>query len=278
MKYETVEYFDSRFYKIPVSAKQATALKKSHNATIYKEGKERFVYIPSTTTVLGIVNQRWLNHWRGDLGNEKADFVSAKAAESGSRIHEGDYKLQLGKTLSASDFTQDEWIQVLRFAKCFNEIRPTPFFEPETTVYSIKHFSAGTLDLPWFIKGGTYNIGLAKQITIKEGNYIGDIKTGKATGSIHRYQLSDYVNSTEELHGIKVEGAFVLHTQAQTAQGWKMNFSTREEMREDFKEGFLPSRKLWSAENKNLTPRVFKMPTTIKLNMGGQDGLEKDRD
>jgi hypothetical protein len=57
---------------------------------------------PSVTTVVEIINEPWLNKWRGKVGNEEADRIAKEAAWLGTLVHD---------TLSALEILPDNPLQ-----------------------------------------------------------------------------------------------------------------------------------------------------------------------
>lgn len=257
---ERIEYYDDRWYKMELSPQGLEKLKSLHEKEFQNP-----VYLPSSTTALGIVNKPFLARWRGDIGNEAADFRSRKAKDIGSRSHDGIHRLFMGETLKNENYIQEEWVNINRFWLWYQSLgKPSLPYEPEMTVYSLEYLYAGTLDFVCSLKGGKYNIGLSKPVEIEGGIYIGDLKTGKNIDFNAFRQLASYWYAFQEITQISVQGAFILHTQAQTKEGWKMILRTKEELAKDF-QAFLHALELWKDENQGLTPVIFDMPKTINL-------------
>ena len=161
-------------------------------------------------------------------------------------------------------FSQEEWVQINRFYQWYQELKPQLTMPPELNIYSLTYLYAGTLDFVCKIEKGTYNVGSAKKQEIEEGIYIGDLKTGKGIDINYSRQLAAYAFAFEEMAGEKIQGAFVLHTQADTRQGWKMIILTQEELEIHF-QTFLHAFEVWKNENQSLTPVIFDMPAKIQL-------------
>jgi len=242
---EVIEYFDDRFYKMVVS--------------------EQTIYLPSSTTILNIVSKPWLATWRGDIGNELANFKSRKAMLKGSLIHDAIHQLWEGAELTAGSFEQDEWVQIVRFKQWHGSLKPALAGNPEMTVYSLEQGYAGTLDFAIRIKAGKYNIGLAKEVELEEGIYIGDLKTG-TVGDDKNYfrQLASYDYAYTALTEEQPVGAFILHTQAKSKSGFKMVLRNREEINADF-ESFIHAKELWISENPAFNPKIMDLPVKISL-------------
>jgi hypothetical protein len=266
----TIEYFDDRFYKLKLSSKERQLLKKYH-----KKKFEEIIYLPSVTTMLGIIDMPFINRWRGDVGNERADYLVRAGGDRGNRVHHGVNiamvynKRGLGNKLKHDDYAQEEWVQLVKFKKWYEELKPE-VLKLEYIVYSLRHLFAGRMDLLVRLKEGTYNTGFSTPVKIPAGIYLGDVKSGKGIHGSH-YQTAAYTVAVEEmvaliekLTKIKIEGTFTLHLNAGTKRGWKMIVRDREQMKDDFQTA-LHAFCVWKKENANLTPRVFEMPQTIQL-------------
>ena len=264
-KIETISFFDDRFYKLQaVSEAQIKLVKELHGLDASKP-----FYLPSSTTILGLIIRPYLLGWYGDVGTDTAKYRSEKAKDLGSHIHEHTKTLFEGGKLIAQDFKQEAWVQLYHIQQWFETFNPEILFT-EQTVYSLTHFYAGTLDLCISLKGGKYDIGYKKPIELPEGAYILDLKTGKGIDSLYYYQLASYKIAFEEMTGKKIIGTLILHTQADTKKGWKVICRNAEEIKQDF-EMFTSIAKVWKVENKDLTPKIFELPAEIQL-------FEKERE
>lgn len=259
-KSEKIEYFDDRFYKLLlINETQIKLVKDKHGIDASKDA----IYLPSSTTLLGLIVRPYLLGWYGDVGTDTAKYRSEKAKQLGSHIHEHAKLLFEGGKLLASDYKQEAWVQLYRIQQWFEAFKPEIMFT-EHTVYSLKHFFAGTLDLCIYIKGGKYDTGYNKPIDLPEGKYILDLKTGKGIDSLYYYQLASYKVAHEEMTGDKIIGTLILHTQADTKKGWKVIYRNAEEVKQDF-DMFTSIAKVWKVENKDLTPKIFELPAEIQL-------------
>lgn len=255
-----IEYFDDRFYKlISISAATTKFIKEKHGIDASKNP----IYLPSSTTLLGLIVRPYLLGWYGDVGTDTAKYRSEKAKQLGSHIHELAKTLFEGGKLLASDFKQEAWVQVYRIQQWFESFKPEIVWT-EHTVYSLEHFYAGTLDLCIELKGGKYDTGYDKPIELPQGKYILDLKTGKSIDRLYYYQLASYKVAHEEMTGDKIVGTLILHTQADTKRGWKIIYRNIKEIETDF-EMFTSIARVWKVENKDLTPKVFELPGEIQL-------------
>lgn len=259
-KIEKIEFWDDRWYKlILVDEAQIKFIKDKHGIDASKDA----LYLPSSTTMLGLIVRPYLLGWYGDVGTDTAKYRSEKGKRLGSEIHGHAKTLFEGGKLKSQDFGQDVWVQLYRIQQWFQSFQPKILFT-EHTVYSLEHFYAGTLDLCIYLKGGKYDTGYNKPIELPEGNYILDLKTGKGIDSLYNYQLASYKVAHEEMTKQKIIGTLILHTQSDTKKGWKVIYRNLQEVETDF-EMFKAISKVWKTENKNLTPDIFVLPAEIQL-------------
>jgi CRISPR/Cas system-associated exonuclease Cas4 (RecB family) len=162
-------------------------------------------------------------------------------------------------------YTQEEWIQILRFKEWWDLNSPKLVIEPESTVYSIRTFRAGTLDFVVELPEEV-NVGLKKPQKIEPGVYVGDLKTGKAIYKKNYVQVADYAYMAMEMFDLDIQGTFILHTNADTKSGFRMWIRNREEMEADYAL-MKHYHELWLSESPP-KPKVFDMPTKLKL--GGE--------
>lgn len=240
---DKIQWFDEKYYKLTLN--------------------DKTLYLPSSTTMLGLIIRPWLLNWYGDIGTETAKYRSEKAKQLGSHIHELAKRLFEGETLKAEDYKQEAWVQVHRIQQWYEAFKPEILLT-EHTVYSLEHLFAGTLDLCIALAGGKYDTGYNKPIELPAGKYILDLKTGKGLDSLYNYQLASYKVAHEEMTKEKITGTLILHTQATTKKGWKVLYRNEQEMNKDF-ELFLHIADVWKEENKDLTPDIFDMPAEIRL-------------
>jgi len=127
----------------------------------YTIGNSKFVRV---TRVLSIIRSKWLEQWRGNLGNEEADRIRYEAGDLGTEFHQLCYAYNRGE----QPFIPREYIDMfdayLRwFEACIGRI-----VECETTTVSRKYGYAGTFDLRAVLKGDT----IPSVIDIKTSNNI----------------------------------------------------------------------------------------------------------
>lgn len=265
-----IDWFDEHYYKI-----------------FNPDGNEDF--FPSVTTILQVSPKPFLYRWRGDLGNEEADRVKEEGANRGGNIHFACDVLKQGGAvilmqglkarytqaeladikkkyngLVAFIWDQFEYLQVYRYWQFLREIKPVKIVSEET-VFSLKHRFAGTLDDRYLLKGGSYNINGSKPVELDDGLYIGDIKSSKTITDDNYYQLAAYWVAKEEMSGKKIDGALLIHTNAQTKsgiEGLSVKVITRPEMEEYFDQ-FLKLFEVWKIKPSPAHPKVFTMPNLL---------------
>ncbi len=274
---KSIEYFDSRWYKLTLSI----------------DGKMEVRFIPSVTTKLGIIDKPFLAKWRGDVGNREADQRMQESGERGSRIHYALNVMTTGGTVIFNPWqrpnytedevkqltleangniatvrNQDEMLSVVRLKSWFEAVKPEIIFS-ERTVYSLRHNDAGTADLALKIKEGTYAVNGAKPLFIPEGQYLVDLKTGNQVGDEAFYQTACYLYCAEEMGSFgRFQGTIIIHTGASTRGGIK-GLATilrgKDQVDSDFN-AYRVASKLWEIKNADLTPTLYEFPSLIRLN------------
>lgn len=265
-----IDWFDEHYYKI-----------------FNKDGTEEF--FPSVTTILQVSPKPFLNRWRGELGNDEADRLKNEGAERGSNIHfacdilkqGGAVILMQGLKARYSDaeiadikklhnglvalvWDQFEYLQVYRYWQLLKELSPKKI-ESERTVFSLKHRFAGTLDEKYLLDSGSYNINGSKPVKIEGGKYIADIKSSKTITDDNYNQLAAYWVADEEMNGEQIDGALLIHTNAQTKsgiEGLSVKVISRPEMEEYFDQ-FLKLFEVWKIKPSPAHPKIFTMPNQL---------------
>jgi len=218
-----VEFFDTRYYK-----------------TTYTLNKKSYTeYLPSVTEILSIYPKKFLSQWRGDVGNERADQIIHEALKLGSIIHYAVDILNKGgivlyNPLSNPIYTQQEidklqkkhnekfviirfqaeYIQILRIHKLLSILNFKNVVS-ETTVYSLEHKFAGTLDFMGQIEGGSYDISGSVPLVLEEGVYLVDVKTGKGVDDTYKMQISAYMQAVMDNNPVlksKIKGGLIVHS------------------------------------------------------------------
>jgi len=272
---ERVEWYDDRFYRTRV------------------EGE--YVYLPSVTTILSVVNKPFLSQWRGNIGNEEADSIVRKALERGSLIHDCAFTLINGGTLhwvnpdlrldnenrkrlahmeylhngkfKIVETNQENWLQIFRLSRWLKAVAPKVLLS-ESNIYEMEHGYAGTLDYLFRVRAGEYQVAGREPLQLEDGIYIMDIKTGKGFDESNYYmQIAAYRYAVEKLYGHKILGGLLVHLNAQTRsgiEGVQTYLRTAEELDKDF-DDFLHTLSIWKRNNATTKPKIVELPISITL-------------
>lgn len=283
---ERFEYFDDRFYKLGFP-KEFEFPEKFPKNFITETESNKYGYFVSSTTILGIIIEKFLLHWRGDVGNKNADYISWKALELGSEIHDIITKRQNGYDVIYNPrnyprFTaeeimqyrnevnpnlaiverQDVLVQLARYEKVIEKIRPI-IRASEHTVVSIENFYAGTLDELWYIEEDTEFLSGKTVIELPKGHYIVDRKTGNNINERQYFaQLSSYLFSDNYKLYDDMQGAIIMHTNANIKsgiEGVKIYFKKTEELKAYY-DYFLNVRSAFLFDNKDIKPINYEFP------------------
>jgi hypothetical protein len=249
-----IEWFDSHYYKI---------------------GEDFF---PSVTTILSASPKPYLSFWRGDVGNEEANKIMREAGERGSLIHNLFAGMLNGRKVAyRQGYDQDDVLTIndqfiqlslwklVRFMKA---VQPNVICSEEI-MYSKIHSYAGTMDLLFEVKAGSYNINGVKPIAINGGLYVADIKSGKNIDDEAYWQTAAYAKAYEEIYRVKVNGTMILHTQSMnkgSIEGFGVKVRNEEEMNADFV-NFLKIYEVWKIKPYPSKPRfIADLPQVLELN------------
>lgn len=158
--------FDERFYQQVVNKKME--------------------YRPSVTYKLHAAapTEYGLIHWRGDVGNKRADEIMEEASALGSFVHDCIDKMINGEKISSDAFrTQFKPKHALKGLRCMQafmdwekEYKPK-FLKNEYIVWNDEYNFAGTVDL---------------RCQIGEETYLIDFKTSKSLSAAHKVQIAAY--------------------------------------------------------------------------------------
>ena len=266
-----VEWFNAHWYKV------------TQNGNVH--------WIPSVTTKLGIIDKPFLAKWRGDLRNREADLRMEDAANRGTRIHyawaaalmngavlynparnavyteEGIAEYRKKYKEVAIIRSQDEMWQIVKLQKQFNILKPK-VVDVEKTVFDIEDSIAGTIDHVYYIGEGEYKVNGSKPLYLKEGLYIGDLKTGSVVDENVWLQIAPYLYCYEKMVGITCQGGLVTHTSAKTKagiEGLATLFRSREELIDKDFPDYLHASKLWMRKHADDKPETFEFPSMITL-------------
>lgn len=105
---------------------------------------------PSVTTVLSIIRKPYLERWRGEIGNDNADFIMEEAGELGSEVHDIAEAINRGEPWAAA--TYETHLMAEAYEKWFTaNVKEVVYVEHAivNTVYGY----AGRLDLCAVIRG-----------------------------------------------------------------------------------------------------------------------------
>jgi hypothetical protein len=247
-------------------------------------------WIPSVTTKLGIINKPFLAKWRGDIGNREADARVWESQEKGSRIHDAWHCYVTGGLVVYNPYKrpvytevqimnmkidhpnmvvlgdQEEMLAIYKLDKFMNILNPK-VIKAEEIVYSLKNNDAGTLDNLFEIQEGEYLINGSRPVYLVSGLYVADLKTGNMVDENAYRQTAAYANCIEEMGIGKVEGTIIMHTNSKTKtgiEGFSAIVRNYEQVKEDYEEYRLAAA-LWERQNKDASPRIFDLPSLIKM-------------
>lgn len=218
-------------------------------------------FVPSVTTILeaypkGPEYYAWLKK----VG-EDADSVRDEAGRRGSKIHEITERYDAGEEISMLnengyiDFTMLEWEMMGRYHEFHQRYKPNPILS-EVNMVNAELGYAGTLDRVWNIEGKTYLV---------------DIKTANTIYPSYWLQLAAYKKLLSYEQGANyIDGVAILWLNAKTrtekpyqGKGWQLLIRDPKEEANDL-ELFNCTHKLWLAQNKDISPKVFSYSLTIK--------------
>lgn len=274
-----VEYWDSRYYRVQLKPKKSKELIEKH--------------FPSVTEILGAYPKDFLERWRGDVGNERADQIVREAFGLGSFVHFGAETIAKGGTVIYSPIenplytpdelakvienckkgycicrTQREFIQLWRIKQFFDAVNPA-YIETEQMVFSVEHEYAGTLDLILYIEEGDYMIAGSQPLHLKAGYYICDFKTGKGVDYSYKMQLAAYTAAVIEgcpTYSDKIAGGLLLHSNNEQIkngiEGFKATLLSMDEFPEVFQH-FLKVQAVYKIQKPVPSPKVFAMPSLL---------------
>lgn len=264
-----IEYFDDRYYKFP-------------------EEKENPVKV-SVTTVLGLLIPPFIPRWRGDIGNEMADYRSEEAKNKGSIIHEGARKIASGGGVIYNSFerpysndelkkmveqfkgnciitgNQEVALHCLRIKKFLDIVHPRILFTEQIVRGDL---DAGTLDLAVHISEGIYDVNGKEKLYIpSDGVYIIDYKSGREIDDNAYLQISRYAILFEQNTGLQVMGAMIIHTNSSNKtgiEGLKPHLLNKGQIINNNYD-YLKVRDLWFRRN-SINPKAYELQSIVMLN------------
>jgi hypothetical protein len=275
---KSVEYFDKRRYKFTFT----------NNTTRY---------ITSVTTKLEEYREQGIEHYREKVGQEEADRALEEGGEWGSIVHHACFllatggavlyeppgfqtigipnediaslvkqnhlirqQLDLNKIPHMTINDQYRYLQVRKFKHWIDTVKPEVLYA-ETVVYSLTHDIAGRMDFLFRVKGGSYPIAGAKDVTLPDGIIIPDIKSG-AWSNKYWLQFAAYAKAVEESLGIEVVATVPIHLKAATNTGLNTMVHLAEQMKHDF-ELYQHVAAIYDDKHKNDTPTEFEFESVL---------------
>lgn len=168
------------------------------------------------TAILGVIAKHRLRTWMGKTGYAKAQKILDTRQAIGTHVHKLIECSLKGEPVNLGAYEreiQDDLKEFKNFKKEANLI-PEAL---EINLWSKKFGYAGTGDYLGYYKTPinylVATIKNGKRVKIpkftKKSFVLGDWKTGKDIYPSYWLQLGAYINSLEELTGIKVDGAFI---------------------------------------------------------------------
>ena len=233
-----------------------------------------------------------MSRWRVDVVNQEADRIINEALLKGSNIHYGietllndgvviynnplhplkqDNIIKLRKKVERvyevqSQVVHTEIWRIYTWLKTLNAKE----IKSEMTVFSARDLYAGTLDARIKVpESGEYMIAGSSPMKVEAGTYLCDWKTGKSIDTIDYYhQLSAYCKAYEEgNYGDKIDGAFLVHSNARTKsgiEGLQTKFLSMEEVYQYY-EQFKAIHKVYLIHNPIPKPTVLEFPEHLTL-------------
>ena len=219
-----MEYFSEHWYEIHGLFPQC----EKCSGTIYGEDMKcadcgadvYFRKIKSVSMVLGVVDKGYgFTEWLKSVG-PNADYISRKAAESGSKLHDVFEKSILGETISAEtgEFDLKQWKKYNNWCDWYEGLKITPYhveialygdfnseLAPKPDGISREDWAwmnhvAGTCDLVARIEYiETKGTGKNKVEIPHDDVYICDWKTGNATYETSKLQIAAYAKMYNDL-------------------------------------------------------------------------------
>lgn len=161
---------------------------------------------PSVTTVVDLINEPWLNKWRGRVGNEEADRIAKEAAWLGTLVHD---------TLSAFEITSSNTKPIINNLDPLTQHALMLYFEWRSSVLDQWLMIEEPIVDDVIGTGGTPDrVGVLKGDTCLS---LIDFKTGNKSIK-HRYQTAGYKLLLNR-KGIDVKRRIVLYIPTTISKG-----------------------------------------------------------
>ena len=139
---------------------------------------------------------------------DSAKKILEETGVFGSMIHADIERLLKGEELDLTKHETKAKKHLMSFHNWFHEFKPDmDSLKPESTIASLKHRYAGTLDLACTRKGKKWII---------------DFKTGSGIYHNHELQLAAYRGAYEEMHNTKVDHVAIVRTGSRHKVGYEV--------------------------------------------------------
>jgi hypothetical protein len=216
----------------------------------YREGDQKL--FPSITWIAGYYPKGIeFYKWLANKGWDESQAIKNAAGERGTRVHRaieqlirtGKVKMgdafPIGEEYEVTELTVEEYEAVMSFKAWYLEAKPE-FLSVEHTCFNEEDVYAGTIDFKAKIDGEVYIV---------------DVKTSKSIWPSHELQLSAYRHTPQGA----ADKTAILQVGYKTKKGWKFT-----EVPDKY-ELFLAAKKIWWAENENVSPRQKDYPLEITI-------------
>jgi len=217
-------------------------------------------YLPSVTTILSVYPKGpAFESWLKDVG-QSAGIIAQRAADSGSRVHDGIERLIKGEEIVWDDaeFNLEEWKGLLKYIDFNKRFKPN-VLAAESVVYNTDMGYAGQVDIVCEIDGVRYLL---------------DNKFGNAIYPTYWFQLIAYKHAWEEMHpDLPIDKVGIMWLKAKTrtegrkgtmqGKGWQIvePSDTHERLWDIFKKTL----DIYKYENPNDAPKNVVLPFKVKL-------------
>lgn len=213
------------------------------------QNPENKKFYRNVTTILGIIDKGYaFNEWLKNVGHN-AEIIVDRAGKFGTDFHKMVELFFTKETIKYSNVIGDGqyktslWERFNIWLDFYKEMKLSPK-STEYVVYSDKYEYAGTADL----------------IT---SSYLYDWKTGSTVGNSERLQQVAYMRAYEEMTGIHLESAFLVHIPLikPNKKGYKViEVSNSDELFELF----LSTKKVFDMQNQD-KPKFLTLPLEINI-------------
>jgi hypothetical protein len=165
-------------------------------------------------------------------------------------------------------FDQFQYLQAYRFQKFLDEVKPKILFA-EKIVYNLQHEYAGKMDLELILNNEDidFMINGSKPLTLENGIYIADVKSGKGIYQDNFLQVSSYMKAYQRMYpNKKLQGGLIIHTNSQTKtgiEGLSVKLITLEDADKYFND-FLKIYEVWKINPSPSKPKFFELPSVLQ--------------